>query len=616
MTTNQDLKKAETAHQQGNFEVAEQAYIKILDQYKNNDATYGLATLYSQNKQYERAIELFTIALAAEPFAIDITLNFSMCLRAANQAKQAIKLISNIKPHLPNDVYILNSFAHLALSLKQPALALEIASKQQADNSQTLFIAAQAHMQIENWSLAIAAWQKLCTSGLKQSEVQKNLSICFAKLRQYDKAIMAFKQYLNNAKPDSVNLLKFADLYILARDVTQARVQLDKAILLGDVSLTRYEIEIRVCRFENNNDVALIAADAALKLNPFSYVAWGAKQEIGKQHKQTAENLAHLIDEPATHDYETQQNLFILAKAYEKLERYSLAFRCFSKANELQEDVIRENNISYDYLHETKHINFLQQVYASPLLNHATLPAKNIFIVGMPRSGTTLMDRILSQHPKTKSSGENEALALFVENKINAQKDNKAINWELFFQKNRQSFANSYVTKTALDAEIIIDKMPHNFRYVGAIVSIFEQVKVIQMRRTPEDLALSIFSQPFAPHHNYAANLKNIAHAIFHANKLMDFWRASFPNQVIDVDYNQLTTKPEKEANRIFDFCHLTWNDDYLNFHAKHVNSFTFSELQVRQPINTSKQNFSRHYENELSIFREFYSELSKPKAE
>ena len=94
----------------------------------------------------------------------------------------------------------------------------------------------------------------------------------------------------------------------------------------------------------------------------------------------------------------------------------------------------------------------------------------------------------------------------------------------------------------------------------------------------------------------------------------MDFWRDNFPEQVIDVNYNQLTNTPINEANRIFQFCGLAWHDDYLNFHKKHVNSFTFSELQVRQPINTAKQNFARHYEKELAIFSDFYLQLSETK--
>tara|TARA_R110000737_G_scaffold165786_1_gene193118 strand:+ start:2018 stop:3862 length:1845 start_codon:yes stop_codon:yes gene_type:complete len=613
MTLNTALKIAETAHQQGNFQQAEQAYLKLINDFNSNDATFGLATLYAHQKKYDRAITLFAKALTEEPLAIDITLNFSMCLAAAKSTEHALKLINDVKPRLPNDGYIINSFAHLALSLKQPALALDIASRYPSDNSQTKIIIAQAHMQSEHWSLAIKAWQSLNTQPLNQADIQKNLSICFAKLREYDSAISAFELFLQQVVPASDNYLKFADLYILARDVKQARIQLDKAIALKNISLTRYEIEIRVCRFESDNNSALIAADKAITLNPYSYTAWGAKQEIGAQYQQVIEQLAHLLDDSIANNYENQQNLFILAKAYEKLAQYPLAFRSFNQANNLQAEIINNSNLAYDCLDAENHRQFLQQVFCSAPKPKQLIPA-NIFIVGMPRSGTTLMDRMLSQHPQIKSSGENEALALFIENKINAQKANKKVNWQAFFQSQRQEFSQAYLTKTALEADIIVDKMPHNFRYVGAILSIFQQVKIIQMRRTPLDLALSIFSQPFAPHHNYAANLKNIAHAIFQANKLMDFWRDNFPEQVIDVNYNQLTNTPINEANRIFQFCGLAWHDDYLNFHKKHVNSFTFSELQVRQPINTAKQNFARHYEKELAIFSDFYLQLSETK--
>lgn len=612
MTLSESLKIAESAHQQKHFEVAEKAYLKIINEYNNNDATYGLATLYAQTKQFERAIPLFKDALAKEPFALDITLNYAMCLSAANQSDLVLALIEGIKDRLPNDAHIINSFSHLALSIKQPELSLEIATKYESSNPQTKIICAQAHMQSEHWNKAVALWQKVAILSSQPAVIQKNLSICYAKLRQYKNAINAFDTFLKHTPVNSINFLKFADLYILARDVKLARVQLDNAIALNDTSLTRYEIEIRVCRFENAQASALIAADNALKIDPNSYIAWGAKQEIGAQHQQAITCLSHLLDDSIDNNYQNQQNLFILAKAYEKLAQYQLAFRCFSKANNLQEDIIHRLNLAYDLPSAEEHNQFLQQVTSSNKIKQLT--PNHIFIVGMPRSGTTLMDRILSQHPNIESSGENEALALFIENKINVQKENTKINWDNFFSQNRNEIYHSYNSKTALSADIIVDKMPHNFRYVGAILSIFEQVKVIQMRRTPEDMALSIFSQPFAPHHNYAANLKSIAHAIFQANKLMDFWRDSFPEQVIDVNYNQLTNLPKDEARLIFKFCNLDWNDDYLNFHKKHVNSFTFSELQVRQPINTSKQNFARHYEEELSTFRQFYNELTQGK--
>ncbi|SEK38495.1 Tetratricopeptide repeat-containing protein [Colwellia chukchiensis] len=613
MTLSESLKIAETAHQQGHYLEAERAYKAILQRFKSNDATFGLATLYTQIKKYDLAITLFNQALQQEPFAIDITLNYAMCLKAANKNTEASQVIATISAHLPNDNYILNAFAHLALSIAQPTLALEITSKANKANQQTKVIIAKAHMQNENWIKALESWQSLSETSHNKADVQNNLAICLAKLRRYDEAITAFTAFLQLVKADSHHYLKFADLYILARDIDQARSQLNKAIALNDVSLTRYEIEIRVCRFEGNKAQALKAAEQALTINPYSYIAWGAKQEFANQDQQVTTQLAHLLTDTISNNYENQQNLFTLAKAYEKLAQYRLAFACFDKANMMQEQIISEQNLSYNFQQAKAHNLFLKQVFSTLQPDTSETP-RNLFIVGMPRSGTTLMDRIFAQHPNIQSSGENEALALFIENKINAQQDKLATNWECFFQQHGQEFHRNYVEKTALNADIVVDKMPHNFRFVGAILAIFKQVKVIQMRRTPEDLALSIFSQPFAPHHNYAANLKTIAHAIYHANQLMDFWREKFPQQVIDVDYNQLTLEPSAQGQRIFKFCGLTWHDDYLNFHTKLANSFTFSELQVRQPINTKKQNFSRHYQQELADFKRYYAELAGDK--
>ena len=611
MNLNESLKIAENAHRQKNFKLAEQSYLTIITDFNSNDAIFGLATLYMHMKKFDKAIKLFITASTNEPFAIDIALNFAMCLQAANECEQALTVINNIKRHLPNDAYIINSFANIAIKIQSPILAIELLNKYPSTNIETQNMIAQAHMQLKNWSKALIIWNKLAVATPQKAIFYQNKSICHAKLREYDLAISAFEIFINKTQQSSNNFLKFSDLYMLSRDIVKARKQLNIAISLNDTSLTRYEIEIRICRLENNNDCALRAADNALKINPNCYIAWGVKQEIGNQNNETIQQLASLMNEPISNSYENQQNLFILAKAYEKNTQYQKAFQSFKKANQLQEKIIKNDGLNYDFQKAATYTKFLTSVYTT-LPKKENVKAQNIFIVGMPRSGTTLMDRILSQHPNVLSSGENEALALFIENKINQQQQSNKYDWNDFFSQNAQNIRHNYIKKTALTSEIIIDKMPHNFRYVGAIISIFEQPKIIQMRRTPEDLALSIFSQPFAPHHNYAANLKTIAHAIFHANKLMDFWRDHFPEYVIDVDYNQLTYNPANISSEIFKFCHLTWQNEYLNFHKKHVNSFTFSELQVRQPINTKKQNFSRHYKQELLEFSKYYAELSQ----
>lgn len=608
-----DLKKllniAETAHRNGDLELARKKYLKIIENFENNDAVYGLATLYFHQKKFSSAIPLFEKAILREPFASDIALNYAYCLQASKQNEKAIAVINSIKSLLPNDHQTILSFAHLSLKLKKPEIAIEILKRFNLQDMQSMSLLASSFIELKNWLEAKIIWHKLTLLSPATPLFWQKLALCAAKLREYTQAIQAFTAFISLAQKDSANHLKFADLCILSRDINKAREQLKIAIDLGDCTLTRFELEARICRLENNIEQAVFAANKVVELDPTSHTAWSIKQELGHQYSDCISKLNFLYENEIKNTYENQHNLFTLAKAHEKQENYKMAFNCFSKANTLQLEQQKDSDLVYDEIKVNDEFNFYKKVSASPK-KHSIDKPENIFIVGMPRSGTTLMDRLMSQHPEVKSCGENEALASTIDPKITPYKAMEDVNWNDFFDKNAQSFAQSYKKDTPINANIIVDKMPHNFRYVGAIISIFKNVKIIQMRRSPEDLALSIFSHPFALHHNYAAKLSSIAHTIYNANKLMDFWVQKYPENVIDVNYEQLTKTPSATMDDIYRFCNLTWHEEYLNFHQKNVSSFTFSELQVRQPVNTSKINFSRHYKNQFTEFREIYNSL------
>ena len=607
------LHSAESAHKSGDYILAEKQYSCAIKNFNSNDATYGLATLYFQKKSFDLAIPLFEQAAKKEPFAYDIALNFAFCLNAAQQNNKALEIINSIKHHLPNDAHVIISFANLALSIGHPDVSIQILQSLKATCIQSQQLFATAYMKLEDWGSAKAYWQELSNKAPSVPLYWEKLAFCAGKRREYTQAIDAFTTYISLSNKNSDNHLKFADLYILSRDIKDARIQLDIAIELGDVSLTRYDLEARICRLENNIKQAIISADKVIELNPISHIAWAIKQELGKQYDQCISKLTKNYNSKITNTYESQHNLFTLAKAYEKTEQYKLAFEYFTKANQLQLEQQKLNNAEYNKKTVIEeHSDYKKIVIQAKLkkLNQPQNQPQNIFIVGMPRSGTTLMDRLISQHPEIQSCGENEALAFSIDKKIKQHSEFKHINWQAFFSKNTTYFREYYQQETALNTETIVDKMPHNFRYVGAMVAIIKDVKIIQMRRSPEDLALSIYSHPFALHHNYAAKLESIAHTIYYANKLMDYWANLYPDNVIDVNYEQLAKTPSTTSAEIYKFCNLQWHDDYLNFHQKAVSSFTFSELQVRKPINTSKINFSRHYDDQFKVFRETYRQL------
>ena len=234
--------------------------------------------------------------------------------------------------------------------------------------------------------------------------------------------------------------------------------------------------------------------------------------------------------------------------------------------------------------------------------------ATPLFIVGMPRSGTTLVERMLAQLSMVKAGGESEALGFLVTQYQNDVASGKAPSPEKMARRDWQALAARYFEKTPLYLDFegvgaagnfITDKMPHNFQHVGMILSLFPNAKVIQMRRDPRDVCWSIFTRMFPEGHNYAVEFESLAQTYSISCRHMDHWAALAPDRVVDISYEDLVASPQEVGQRITNFCGLTWSERCLDFHKTVATSFTFSELQVREAINEKRigrwQPFEKH---------------------
>jgi tetratricopeptide (TPR) repeat protein len=600
---------AENAHRAGDFLTAEQHYKKIIKNINDINAIYGLATLYMQTKKFKQAIILFKQALKLEPNAADIIYNFSLCLHYNQESEKAIELIKQSKKLLINTEHLSLEFAKLSLHFQEPLLAINILQPHSLHTIECKLILAEAYTQLESWHKALCLWQEISLNEKKPNFVWQKMALCSAKLRQYSLAISAFGKYMTVCPKQSDNYVKYADLFLLNKDISQAKKQLDIAITLGDNSLYRFEIEAKIKRLQHNVNDAVSAAKNALEISPNSSVAWQILHEFNQLSAQDIANLKNIILTTRESSFDTIQNTYTLAKTYQQNKDYKQAFNFFKQANQMQHQRIIKNNENYDNEQQKIFYQWLKtHALQKKTSNNSSLQA--IFIVGMPRSGTTLVERLLDQHPKTKSSGENEALTFSLANLYTQQQSQKAFNFTQYYQQNAEHLASNYYQFTNIKNAIIIDKMPHNFIYVSAIIAIFPEAKIIQMRRNPVDLALSIYSQHFNDSHNYACQLSDIANAIFNANQLMNFWQKKYSDNIIDINYQQLVSEPEKTAQDIFKFCNLDWQQQFLNFYKKNNASFTFSELQVRKPINTNKVNYWKNYQQEMQPFITKYKTL------
>jgi hypothetical protein len=217
-----------------------------------------------------------------------------------------------------------------------------------------------------------------------------------------------------------------------------------------------------------------------------------------------------------------------------------------------------------------------------------------VFVVGMPRSGTTLTEQILASHPAIFGAGElpfwKSASPKVAESALDPTAHGRVLGESAEDYLRLLSGLNP-------DAERVVDKMPANFAHLGMIHAALPNARIIHMRRNPIDTCLSIYFQNFHIAHSYTNDLDDLAHCYAEYLRVMSHWRSLLPNgTLLDVPYESLVNDQELWSRKIIDFVGLPWNPACLEFHRTVRRVSTFSKWQVRQKISKSSVERWRHY--------------------
>jgi len=292
---------------------------------------------------------------------------------------------------------------------------------------------------------------------------------------------------------------------------------------------------------------------------------------------------------------------FALFKAYDELKRPDEAFAHLAKGNRLTRGLVPYNEAEVaDFFRELKETYTREAMAARAGAGHPTeLP---VFVVGMPRSGTTLVEQILASHPDVFGAGE----LLYVQDLILGGFAGKDYPVDLapLGAAGLTAFGGYYAVRLkalAPEAKRIVDKLPANFRHLGLLHLALPQAKIIHVGRDPRDTCFSCYANLFASGLNYAYDLGELGRYHKAADDLMAHWRAVLPEgAMLDVRYETLIADFETEARRLFEFCGLDWNDAVLRFYETKRAIRTKSEFQVRRPLYTSSIGRWRPYERWL----------------
>ncbi len=350
-----------------------------------------------------------------------------------------------------------------------------------------------------------------------------------------------------------------------------------------------------------NRVIQLDPDDLGAYLNRSMLKSW--KPET--QH--TAELSQRLEQLPAAHAGEVPL-CFALAKEYEDLGEAKKSFAYLQRGA-----TRRRNMLAYRVEQDVAAMARIRQVFTAELLAKAPPPRADepsYFILGLPRSGTTLVDRILSSHSKVGSLGEinNFAYGLM---QLAAGSGGKLEMIERSAHIDMTRLGQIYragIAGYGNPAPYLINKTPQNYLYLGLIRMALPGAKIIHLRRHPLDSCYAMYKTLFRMGYPFSYSLDDLGRYYLAYHRLMQHWRDVMPGQFLDLDYETLVDQQENTTRTMLEFCALDWEDACLNFQNNTSPAATASAAQVRQPVYRTSVQRWREYAGELAPLADFLS--------
>jgi len=352
-----------------------------------------------------------------------------------------------------------------------------------------------------------------------------------------------------------------------------------------------------------------------IHLKPDDYGAWLNRSGLKTQTSESnhVEQLKYVKSQLKPEDPGQVQVCYALAKELEDLRQYEQAFSFLQEGSHQ-----RRQAMQYDVREDEAAMASIARCFDENLLN-STSPTDDserpIFILGLPRSGTTLVDRIISSHSQVGSLGEHDMLPLALMN-LTAAGSDVADKTALIEQSARIDFAKlgrrylSGIDGFGNHAARLVDKTPLNFLYLGLIHLSMPGAKIIHLRRHPVDSCYAIYKTLFRAGYPFSYSLQEVGRYYIAYCGLMDHWRKTIPGAFLEVDYEAVIADQEGETRRMLDYLGLEWEDACLDFHRQRGPAATASAAQVRQPIYSTSVGLWRRYERQLAPLAGKLSEL------
>ena len=431
--------------------------------------------------------------------------------------------------------------------------------------------------------------------------IYNNLGLLYKDLNKYGEAEEYYKKSIkiDNKLLEALNNLGSLYLELSKHDDAikffKRSLEINSKFYVGHYN-------IGVCyKIIGSFDEAKYHLEKTIDLYPQFYSAHRALSQLKKYkiNDKHIDILKKLYQELKINKYGKSEIAFSLGKAHEDIKNFAKAFEFYEQGNKL-----RRSTIDFSIKKENDEFKLIKSIFVNEFIKPKKITKKDeiipIFILGMPRSGTTLIEQIISSHPKVHAGDElnyfNNLIKKYFYKGASLSKE-KVLQCD---EKILNSISKQYIDslKEISNKRFITDKLPINFKWIGFIKMILPNSKIIHCKRNSKDTCISIYKNFFTnPELNYAYHLDELVDFYNLYFDLMNHWKTNFPESIIEVEYERLIKNPNEEIKKLVKLSGLNWNSSCIEFHKNTRPVKTASDTQVRSKIYPTSLNSSLNYE-------------------
>lgn len=556
---------------------------------------------------------------------INSLLTDAVTAHGAGHLQDAFQLYNQVLAINPKNIEALKRLSVLMLQGGQTAQAFETIQKAQGlrpKSKSVREIFGAAAMAAGEFGLAIKAFENL-------SKIKPVNPLYFAEwskaeyeLNNYKRAIARYQDFLKySPAPRPEDHFVLGRLYFRNRQPLEAATWLDKAMAAGFENSEILAIRANCYIHEGDEQKALEFFERAIKLDPENVEAHYQHRNLIKTEAGDPifEHLESLKGNPKITGTPEINLYFLLGKMYQRLGEDDRAFENYQIANQKTEALYTKQGTVYNADQVKRDFDLLKKAFSKAALAELDYQGSEseapVFIVGMPRSGTTLLEQIISAHPLAEGRGELDQMHHIHTQMEDGLRAGKTL--ESLLKDNGKAWQKSYLEALSPGEGVtrVSDKLPANFRSLGLISLLFPKARIIHIQRNPLDVGFSIFGNLFDTGHPYSTSLKNIGDYSRQTLDLLEYWKAELEIPILDLAYEDLVSDQEQKSKDIIEFLGLDWDPACLEFYTQDFAAMTLSSIQVRKPMTSKSVARWKRFQEHLGPLEEGLGEALAGKA-